>query len=75
MGGCISNRTNKSNKEFVIRYDPNSSTSLYKQKHSGIINFFKNKLGKNNKQYIEVAGINMDAYKDFTNNKIRYGFN
>ena len=78
MGGCISNKSNKSNKtnkDFVIRYNPNSSTTLYKQKQSGIINYFKNKFGKTNKKYIEVTGINMDAYKDFTNSKITYGFN
>ena len=77
MGLCISNKSNKSKKtkrDFVIRYDPSSSTTLYKEKKSGIINFFKNKFGKHNKKYIEVVNINMNAYRDFTNDKIIYTF-
>ena len=38
MGQCISNKSNKSEKEFVIRYNPTSSTTLYKNKQSGIFN-------------------------------------
>tara|TARA_B100001063_G_C16546660_1_gene443983 strand:- start:156 stop:383 length:228 start_codon:yes stop_codon:yes gene_type:complete len=74
MGGCLSNRSKKSNKEFVIRYDPSSSTTLYKQKRSGIISYFKNKFGRSNRQYIEVINIDTNIYKDITNDKIRYGF-
>ena len=36
MGLCISNKSNKSTKtkrDFVIRYDPSSSTTLYKEKN------------------------------------------
>ena len=75
MGQCISNKSKKSEKEFVIRYNPTSSTRLYKHKQSGIINFFKNKFWGNNRKYIEVVKINKEAYRDFTNDKIIYGFN
>ena len=69
MGQCISK---KSKKEFVIRYDPISSTRLYKHKQSGIINFLKNKFWINNRKYIEVINIDTNVYKDFTDDKIVY---
>ena len=69
MGQCISKKTDQ---EFVVRYDPTSSTRLYKHKQSGIINFFKNKFWKNNRKYIEVINIDTTVYKDFTNDKIVY---
>ena len=72
MGQCIPHKSKKSEKEFVIRYNPTSSTTLYKNKQSGIINFFKNKFGKNNRKYVEVINIDTTVYKDFTNDKIVY---